>query len=533
MNRIEPVDKSRDAAPGSSPTRGERAGTAEDRRAWISTALILAAGAGALIWAFRETAGMLIRNWDSAAYNHGYLIVPISLYVAWERRFQILPMRPMPTRWGLMPALGFAVIWSLGDVVDVNLVKEFGLIGLFQSLIFTVLGWRVSRALMFPILYTWLMLPFGDSLYPPLQYIATQLTVFFLSLTSLPSFNEDAIIYVPSGTYRIAEVCAGLNFILSTIALSLIYGTLMYRGWIKRVACLAVMLPLSIVGNGFRIFLIIYANHFLGANIDIVEDHYFYGWGFIGIIFLVMMWVGLAFRDPESVDAPPTGALAGRLGGRHMAGIAASAVAVVLLGVAAPTWSAYRDSRQAMPPVVALTVPTPLSGQLVLAENQNPMPWQPRFPQADATILQRYLPGTNRSAAIDLFVAYYGAQTRDKEVVSFRNKLGDEKPWGYVGGSAQTASVAGENLKVREDRLHSGNETRLVWSFYWIGGHMTASKTEAKLLQAWNELSGGDRRAAVVALSTLDDGDRDATRQRIQDSFKALPLADILESATK
>ena len=208
-------------------------------------------------FAFLAIVNSVYSNWDSVTGGTSSLIgIPNSVTV-WV-------------------ALGFAAIWAVGDAVDVNVAKEFAVIGLFQSLIFAVLGWRLSRALMFPILYTWLMLPVGESLYPLLQRIATQLSVFFLSLTPLPVFNEDSVIYVTSGTYRIAEVCAGLNFIFATIALSLIYGTMMYGSLLKRVACVAIMLPIAIVGNGFRIFLIIYANHYLGSNIDIVGDHYFY-----------------------------------------------------------------------------------------------------------------------------------------------------------------------------------------------------------------------------------------------------------------
>lgn len=533
MNRFEPADKPYDAGTASTPASLSSNADAADRKAWLITAGVLLAGCFALIGAFRETVITLVGHWDVAAYNHGYLIVPISLYVAWERRVHILPMRARPTYWGLMPALGFAAIWAVGDAVELNVAKEFAVIGLFQTLIFSVLGWRVSRALMFPILYTWLMLPVGEALYPVLQSIATALSVFFISLTPLPVFNEDSVIYVTSGTYRIAEVCAGLNFIFATIALSLIYGTLMYSSLLKRIACIALMLPLAVVGNGFRIFLIIYANHYLGANIDIVGDHYFYGWVFFGIVFLVMMWVGLFFRDPEEpLPAPQQHVLRdGTSAGRALR-TAAAALAIFLTGALAPGWSAYRQAHQEPASAVDLAVPAALNGQFTAMEAEESLSWKPVFPQADVSVLKRYGLPSGRDPAVDLFIAYYAEQNREKEVVSYQNGV-SAKPWLPVAAESLAVTIGDAALTLREDRLRNGNDIRLTWSLYWIGGRLAAGTIEAKLLQAWSELIDGDRRAAGIVVSTMEAGDRTAARERLQKFLNEFPMLAILDGATE
>jgi len=217
---------------------------------------------------------------------------------------------------------------------------------------------------------------------------------------------------------------------------------------------------------------------------------------------------------------------------RRAVRIVTVAAAVFLAGVLAPAWSSYRESSQQQAAAVALKVPASLNGHFTRQEYADAVQWQPVFPRADDALLTRYGPTTGQGPSVDLYIAYYAIQTRDKEVVSYRNTVSDAKQWLPVGGESLAATVGSSSLMVREDRLRSGNEVRLAWSFYWIGGHLTASKPEAKLLQAWSELSGGDRRAAGVVVSTMELGDREAARRRLQDFLDVLPVAAVLDSAT-
>ena len=505
----------------------------EDVRAWIVVGTILAAAIAALTGIFAGTAALSIDNWHQASFNHGFLILPISLYVAWERRGAFLPLRPRPTLWGLLPAVGSAALWMIGEAVDVNIVKQAALLGLVLCMFFSVLGWRLTWVLLFPLLYLLLMLPLGESMYPVLQDVATRTSVFFLGLTSLPVYNEDTVVQVPSGVYRIAIECSGLNFLLATIALSLLYGRLMYSGWLKPLLCVAVMIPLAVLGNGFRIFLIIYANHFFGAHIDIVADHYFYGWGFIAIILFLMMWVGLAFRDPEPVyqrpDAPAPWGASSLSPLARLAGVAA---VVIVFAAAAPTWSAYRAATMPPPPAVALSLPSQIGPWSETAARPAVEAWVPAFPDADAAVLKTYAAAGRPT--VDLFVAYYASQGPEKEVVSYRNVFSQYNDWIRRGGGQTTAMIDGQPQAVVEERLSKASVPRLLWYVYWVDGRLTSSDHMAKALQAKADLLGGDRRAAFVGVSVVEPGGgREDARAALQAFLDALsPVQGLLEGAT-
>lgn len=532
MNRIEgtagSVDGSAEASRSADPVPNP-----DDIKAWSAVLAVIAIGLAAIVAIFGDTTRMFLSNWHQASFNHGFLILPISLYVAWERRAAFLPLRPRPTLWGLLPAVAMVGVWVIGHAASVNLVQQVGMLGLIQVLIFCVLGWRISVMLMFPILYLLLMLPVGEALYIPLQLIAADTSTFLIRLTEVPVFQNDTVLQIPTGIYRVAQECAGLNFLLATIALTLLYCNIMYRGWLKPLIGIAVMVPFAIIGNGVRIFLIIYANHHFGANIDIVADHYFYGWGFIAIILFVMMWVGLAFRDPEpdygeaSKGVPPAG-----FDARRLLPVAGAAAVVVALAAAGPAWTTYRaDTQPSASPAVSLDLPQAVGAWTAGASRPQTESWQPRFPGADSARMAVY--GAEDAPDIDLFVAYYAYQSGDKEVVSYRNDILEEGTWVRQSRSVADVTIDGRPAAVVEERLDRLGVLRVIWYVYWIDGRFTASQHVAKALQAKTELLFGDRRAAFVAVSVVEETDRHQSRETLRRFLGALPdLKGMLAGAT-
>ena len=61
--------------------------------------LVLLAGVAVLLAAFQEESRAAVQVWiDSTAYGHCFFVVPIALFLAWERRFEAAaePVRPLP-----------------------------------------------------------------------------------------------------------------------------------------------------------------------------------------------------------------------------------------------------------------------------------------------------------------------------------------------------------------------------------------------------------------------------------------------------
>ncbi len=231
---------------------------------WRIAAPVLVTGLVALFGLYAETAVSMFDLWSStSAFDHAFLVIPVCLYLIWERRDVLAGLVPSPSLYGILLVAGFGAVWMVADTVDVSIGRQFALIGMAEGLIFALLGWPIFRALLFPLMYLWLVLPTDFNLLFSLQTLATIMSSWGIGLLGIPTFVEGVFIEIPSGRYWVAPGCAGLNFLLSGFALSLLYVERIYTDWRKRVAGVLIMLAVALVANWIRIFGLIVAGHYL------------------------------------------------------------------------------------------------------------------------------------------------------------------------------------------------------------------------------------------------------------------------------
>lgn len=264
---------------------------------WAVTVGAAAVALVALAALYLSTVTSAVHLWNtSSAYNYGYLILPISLALIWAERKQLAATVPAPTFWGVMIAAVFSGAWLLADVLGIDEGRHLAFVGMIQGLAFALLGWRLYRFLAFPLLYLFFLVPTGTFLLTPLQTIAHQANVVLLKASGVPVYAEGFLIQVPAGSFLVEPGCAGLNFFLVALALSLLYGRLTYASTFARVMCVIAALVTSIIANIIRIYLIIGLAQATDRRIDITADHLLYGWGFFSVVMLCAMWLGTKIK---------------------------------------------------------------------------------------------------------------------------------------------------------------------------------------------------------------------------------------------
>ena len=375
--------------------------------------------------------------------------------------------------------------------------------------------------MIFPIQYLWLGLPVWDFLNAPLQKVSLFLTVPQIKLMGIPTFVEGLMIEVPSGLYRVAPECSGLNFLLAALALSALYAQMMYQGWKKRILTVVISLTVAILANGVRIGLIIGYNHFAGDSIDIGGDHITWGWGFFAIIVLAMIWIGSKFPDPiqepGQIQTMRSGASPRQA---KKALLVAMGMAVVLAMPA--LYAGYIHSQAEGEFGVSLDLPETLGNSQAGALSAD---WRPEFPSAHWNGQRTYGSGRER---VDLFLAYYAAQNADHELVSYQNTLYDREHGQVDVERLRQVETDHGRLNILESVISTDQGNRLIWTWFWVGGETLASRSKAKLVQAKISLLNGDRRAAQVAISTPILQDPEGAEERLRNilgseySFDAL-----------
>lgn len=494
--------------------------TASDRnihKSWPIAALSVIGGFISIAALFWATVTNAVGLWSSSsAYNHCFLILPITLYLIWDKRQVLAGVVPTPSVWGLPVILLSAAAWFAAFVAGINEGMHFAVVGMLQGLLLAVLGWPVYRLLLFPFLYLWLMVPTGEFLLPGLQSIAAVVSAHALDLSGIPVFRDGVTIQVPTGMYRVAEGCAGLNFLLASLAFALVYAELIYRRWRNRLGFVAFMLAVSIASNIIRIYLIILVAHWTNNQADIVDDHLFYGWAFFALVMLGVMWLGLRFREDSVPDRP---AVLDRAVIPAPFWRTALMTAMGIAVAALPAGAAWAKGRGADQPVAQLA---PLScGSW--AEAELPSDWSPASPAADRT---RRLSCVMGGQKVDMMVVAYNGPVRRAKLPGLSRRAEQEGAWTWIERGKDRLRIGGTDSDVALDRYRSGSRNRLVWSFYWVGGKVTGDSLTAVLADLWQEIASGNRRAAVISFSVEETADMGEMRGRLQAFLDGQPSLD-------
>ena len=484
---------------------------------WLIAICVFSLACLALIGLFWPTVRFMIETWwNVTTYSHGFVIFPISGYLIWRRRGTLASFTPAPQPLGLLVVAGAAFAWLLGEFAGITVLTQLAWIGMVQALFLSIYGWQITRRVLFPLFFLFFAVPLGNVLIPHLQNLTAYFAVAALRLTGIPVYRDALYMHLPTGSFFVAEACAGVRFLISTIVLGALLAAVAFTTWWRRVLIIGVAAVLPVVANGVRVYGIVMIAHLSDHQLAVDADHLVYGWVFFAVVTVSFLAIAMAFRETDDTHdhafrparPPVQGSRA--IGTR---GIASAAAAAILLSAAAPVYSHVMRADDG-------------AAALVWQPDRDPWTatagspgWQPRFAGADQQILRTY---TNGEKPVDIYIALYGSQRHGKEVVNEMNTFADGKTWTSVGGGSGAAVVGSETVSIRYARLRSPETRRLVWYWYWIDGSLTANPVMAKLYEARARLKGGSGAAAVVAVAADYQDQQEAAEQILADFVRHL-----------
>jgi EpsI family protein len=399
---------------------------------------------------------------------------------------------------GIVAALG-CLGWLAGEAAGAMIVKQVSFVLLCQGAVATLIGRHATRILALPLLYLYLMVPFGQGIVPYLQDVAATLVVSGLRLAAVPVHLEGIRLVTPAGSFIIAEACAGLRFTLPVAALALFYADLMYRQWTRRLLFLAIAIAVTILTNALRVLAIILIAESQGFESAAVADHLTYGWGFLSIVMALLFLLGLTFRSkPE------------REGGEGLGGTSDGAQApkatrsvslfaglcVIVLALATQAYAREMMNRPVDHRRIAFELPGTLGSWTLRTAQPG---WRPVFVGADAEHLASY---GSTETTIDLYIAHYRQQRQGAEIVHAMNRLANSESWRYAGNATASIEIGGRTITSTVQLFQNATgRRRAVISWYWIGKRTTGNPIIAKALQALAVLMRGEQGATVYVVS--------------------------------
>jgi exosortase len=248
-------------------------------------------------------------------YSHGFFIIPIAAYFAWERR---QPGDDEHPSWSglllILASLGLLIVGTLGAELFLTRVS---IVGTVAGTIACVLGWRALRRLMFPVAFLLLMIPIPSIVFNqiafPLQLLASRVGEATLSAARIPVLREGNVITLAHTTLEVAEACSGIRSLISLLSLGIVFGYFADpRAWFRVVLALSTI-PIAIIANASRVAGTGIAAHHFGAGAADGFFHLFSGW-IVFVVAFAMLFVAarvLLRLKPNSGEGGAVPAMAG------------------------------------------------------------------------------------------------------------------------------------------------------------------------------------------------------------------------------
>jgi len=232
---------------------------------------ILAAGlaAGAL---FATSALALFQRWDADPnYSHGFLVLPISVFLAWIA----LKDAPLPERGdlslGLLNVATGIIVHCIAMVVSWPFL-DFGALALvFRGAALAVGGAEWARRVRFPILFLFFMFPLPTAwtawLSLQLQEIVATVSAGVLDLLFV-CYRQGTTLQIAGVREKlvVAEECSGLRQLIAFLALAALLGYLGNRPPLRRVLLLVLAIPVAVIANVVRVLLMGIGARWFGAS---------------------------------------------------------------------------------------------------------------------------------------------------------------------------------------------------------------------------------------------------------------------------
>ena len=248
----------------------------------------------------------LVYDWGhDDNYSHGFLIVPIALYFAWERRHRLVAAAPAPSSLGLVVILGSVAMLIAGILGAELFLSRVSLIGVLLGTVLFVWGTGHLRILALPIAFLLLMIPIPAIIFNqiafPLQLWASRFGELALSTVGVPVLREGNVMVLANISLEVAEACSGIRSLVSLLTLGIVYGYFADQRTGTRTLIALMTIPIAIVTNGLRVAGTGILAHFYGAAAATGFFHEFSGW----LVFVVAFALLFVFVRLLLLVVPP------------------------------------------------------------------------------------------------------------------------------------------------------------------------------------------------------------------------------------
>jgi exosortase len=210
-----------------------------------------------LLISYPTIGGLVVNWWTDPNFSHGFFVPLFSGFVVWRERSRLSMIAAHPSWFGL-PIIVIALLtFVLGTLGAELFLARSSLVLLLGGLVVYFLGWKWFRALLFPWLFLFLMIPLPAIIFNqitlPLQLLVSSMASSVLEAMRIPVLREGNVLNLPRMPLAVAEACSGIRSLMALATMALIYGYLTDSKIWRRTALALMAIPLAVLANMLRI----------------------------------------------------------------------------------------------------------------------------------------------------------------------------------------------------------------------------------------------------------------------------------------
>ena len=441
--------------------------------------------------------------WTNDIFNHGFLIIPASLYLIYLNRDRLLQTEKRHALLPLLFIVPSCLLYVVGVAGDIQLFMHTAAFVMLPSLIWLNLGHRAAKTIAFPLLFMLFSIPVGEQLIPYLQEIAADGSVALLRFTGIPLYRNGLYLDIPQGRFLVAEACSGVSFFIASIVIGFLYTYLNLRSLKKQLFFVLLSFIFPVAANIVRIYGIILIAYHTDMEHAAGADHLIYGWFFFAFVIVCLIAIGEFIRDKvEQKSANGREAL--EVGVWSTNSKIVSLVAVILMSCVAWTNS-----------IIQVRTSEGIAASSLSFIDQSmrcvgdPIVLGSSFREPDDVLRNSlHIDGECKANVTEAWFNGYS-----NELVTDLNRAYDQHRWTLLSYKDASFQVGDEALSIRIDTLTSpiGQQVMLV-RWYNLGGYVFTDRIHAKLFGTVQVLRGNSPEGKLVIFSMNVENDMDETR---------------------
>jgi exosortase len=240
-----------------------------DHSLGLSLFATLTLAAGALALTVPTMLSVARESWSTEQGAHGPIVLLTGIWLFFRAWKQVGPIVPPPA-WRplvlLMPLLALFAVARVSQIVE---IEGYLMYAVLLAGFYALVGGRVMRKLIFPLIYLAFLFPPPDTvvyaLTLPMKIGITQAAVSLLALIGYPIGYSGVSIQIGQYQLLVAAACSGLNSIISLSVLATFYIYVRHtRDRLRTAVMFVFIVPVALAANFVRVLILILLTYHAG-----------------------------------------------------------------------------------------------------------------------------------------------------------------------------------------------------------------------------------------------------------------------------